>query len=111
MSTKSSYQVPGGSNELNFVLARIADRLDKLEGIRGASEIEGGLSLTEVGTIDDDDGEGTRIVAESHHEDAPESTLAEGEWEISVYDDGANPVFRVRYNDAGDEMVGDVALL
>lgn len=109
--TKSSYQVPGGSHELNFVLARIADRLDKIEGIRGESEIEGGLSLPEVGTIDDDDGEGTRIVGESHHEDAPESTLAEGEWEISVYDDGVSPVFRIRYNDAGTEVVGDVTLL
>ena len=53
--TKSSYQVPGGSAELNFILARIADRLDKLEGIRGEAEIEGTLSSGAIEISDEDD--------------------------------------------------------
>lgn len=53
--TKSNYQIPGGSAELNFVLARIADRLDKLEGIRGDAKIESGLEVGPVEVLDDDD--------------------------------------------------------
>jgi hypothetical protein len=46
MPTKETYQIAGNSlseviNRLNFVLARIADRLDKIEGLRGELETEG----------------------------------------------------------------------
>ena len=109
--TKESYQIPSGSAELNFILARIADRLDKIEGIRGDPQIEEKLEITETAVVDDDDGNGTRIKGEIRHESAPASDLEEGEWEITVYDDGADPVFRVRYNDAGTIVTGDVALL
>ena len=53
--TKSNYQVPGASSELNFILARIADRLDKLEGIRGNAEIEGTLSSGPIEVSDEDE--------------------------------------------------------
>jgi len=110
--TKESFQIPGGSAELNFVLARIADRLDKIEGIRGAPQINDSLEVTDIATVDDDDGAGTRIKADAKHEEAPASTLADGEWEMTVYDDGANPVFRIRYRrDSDNDFVGDVALL
>ena len=32
-------------NELNFIFSRIADRLDKIEGIRGTSTIVDGLTI------------------------------------------------------------------
>lgn len=108
--TKESYQVPSLSPEVNFVLARIADRLDKIEGLRGDPQIEEKLEIVETALVDDDNGNGTRIKGELRHETAPSSTLAEGEWEITVYDDGSSPVFRVRYNDGENILVGDVAL-
>lgn len=109
--TKESYQLPGASSELNFILARIADRLDKIEGIRGESQVEESLEVVEVATMDDDDGAGTRIKADAKHEEAPASRLADGEWEITVYDDGSSPVFRIRYNNGDETLVGDVPLL
>ena len=107
----SARSVPELVRELNFTFQRIADRLDKIEGIRGESQVEESLEVVEIGTIDDDDGEGTRIFGESTHDAAPASTLSHGQWEITVYDDGAAPVFRVRYNDGTDTLIGDVSLI
>lgn len=110
--TKESYQVPSLPQELNFVLARIADRLDKIEGLRGEPQVEQSLEVVEVATMDDDDGAGTRIKADSKHGEAPASTLADGEWEVTVYDDGTSPVFRIRYRrDEDNQFVGDTPLL
>ena len=53
--TRSSYQVPGGSHELNFILARIAERLDKIEGIRGDAKIESSLQTGPLEVLDGDD--------------------------------------------------------
>ena len=66
--TKDSYVITGSTvadivRELNFTLGRIADRLDRLEGIRGTAEIDGDLETTgdvSVGgdiTVKDEDGE------------------------------------------------------
>ena len=46
-TTKENYQISatdmaGVVQRINFVLARIADRLDKLEGLRGELETESG---------------------------------------------------------------------
>jgi len=48
--TRDSYQVLGGTVEeikrnLNFMLQRMADRMDKIEGIRGTSSIESDLDM------------------------------------------------------------------
>lgn len=45
-TTKENYQIsatdlPGVVQRINFVLARIADRLDKMEGLRGELETAG----------------------------------------------------------------------
>ena len=53
---------------------------------------------------------GSRIIARGEHTSAPVGTLSAGEWELSVYDDGASPVFRIRYNDGGVEKTGNVTL-
>jgi hypothetical protein len=50
--TKDSYQLSGNSipeitNRLNFFLARISERLDRIEGLRGNLE-------TQAGTFDGD---------------------------------------------------------
>jgi hypothetical protein len=37
---------PDLARELNFIFQRIADRLDKIEGIRGDASIESPLSVT-----------------------------------------------------------------
>jgi hypothetical protein len=55
--------------------------------------------------------QGSRIIGRGEHTSAPAGTLATGEWEISVYDDGIAPVFRIRYNDGGSEVTGDVSLV
>ena len=110
--TKSFYQVPSASPEVNFVFARIAERLDKIEGIRGDPQIEDKLEIVETATVDDDDGNGTRIKGEMKHEAAPSSTLEDGQWEVTVYDDGTSPVFRIRYRrDEDNQFVGDTPLL
>lgn len=111
--TKELYNVPSGSPDLNFILARISDRLDKIEGLRGEPQIEESLEVVEVATMDDDDGAGTRIKADAKHESAPASSIGEGEWEITVYDDGTgSPVFRVRYREDDETLyVGDLPLL
>ena len=41
----SARTVPELVRELNFTFQRIADRLDKIEGIRGSASIENDLSL------------------------------------------------------------------
>jgi len=52
MSTRESYQIiatdlTGTLLRLNSVLARISDRLDKIEGIRGGSNIESDLDMND----------------------------------------------------------------
>lgn len=46
--TRDSYQLSAFTQEaINFVFARLTDRLDKLEGIRGTSDLTvGGLTGT-----------------------------------------------------------------
>lgn len=61
--TKDSLRVsstvdPSLANQLNFVLARIADRLDKLEGLRGeletaSGEFSGAVTAESVSVSDD----------------------------------------------------------
>ena len=41
----SARSVPELVRELNFIFQRVADRLDKIEGIRGSANIENDLSL------------------------------------------------------------------
>ena len=60
MPTRESYQVNGNAladvvARLNFILARISDRLDKIEGIRGDAEIEGELRSGPITVTDSDD--------------------------------------------------------
>ena len=43
----SARTVPELVRELNFTFQRIADRLDKIEGIRGSASIENDLSITQ----------------------------------------------------------------
>jgi hypothetical protein len=55
--TRDNYQVTGNTvpelvNSLNFLLQRIADRLDKLEGIRGSTD---GISTAGDLTVLDED--------------------------------------------------------
>lgn len=64
--TRDNYQIQGSTPQdilaqLNFVLQRISDRLDKIEGIRGTASIESTLVMNEntieqvaAGTADDD---------------------------------------------------------
>lgn len=44
---------------------------------------------------------GSRIIGRGEHTSAPAASLATGEWELTVFDNGTTPVFRVRYNDGG----------
>lgn len=51
MPTRDSYLLTASTlpelvTQLNFYLARIADRLDKLEGIRGSTDIATGGDVT-----------------------------------------------------------------
>ena len=65
--TKDTYVLTGDTvadlkRELNSILSRIADRMDKQEGIRGTAEVEGEMSLEDVSvggdiTVLDDEGE------------------------------------------------------
>ena len=60
-TTKENYQinatdVPGVVLRLNFVLARIADRLDKIEGLRGelstkGATFNGKLTVKDLGGV------------------------------------------------------------
>jgi hypothetical protein len=48
--TRDNYQITGHSvdevvRNLNFMLQRLADRMDKIEGIRGTSSIESDLEM------------------------------------------------------------------
>lgn len=54
--------------------------------------------------------QGSRLIGRGEHTSAPAGSLGTGEWELSVYDDGASPVLRVRYNDGGVEKTGNVSL-
>lgn len=52
MPSREPYLVIGSTtdeirNSLNFVLQRIGDRLDKLEGIRGGASIESDLDMND----------------------------------------------------------------
>jgi hypothetical protein len=68
VSSRENIQVQGNSldevkRNLNFALARLADRIDKIEGARGTSTILsdlnlGGNSLINVGNFDQDLGTG-----------------------------------------------------
>lgn len=63
--TRDNYQVTGTTVEeikrsLNFILQRFADRIDKMEGIRGTASIESDLEMNdnavrEVGAGSEDD--------------------------------------------------------
>jgi hypothetical protein len=58
LPTRELYQVtatdvPGLVRELNFIFQRLADRLDKLEGIRGGSD----LTVNGDVTVNDDSDE------------------------------------------------------
>lgn len=92
--------------ELGFLLQRVVDRLDSLEGVRGGVNLGG-----ETVNIGQDEAGKTRLVGLSSFSSAPGAVLPAGQWEMTVYDDGSNPVLRVRYNDAGTTKVADVALL
>lgn len=52
-----------------------------------------------------------RVLVASPHTAAPAGTLAVGEWDVAVYDNGVTPVVRVRYNDGGVEKTFDGALV
>lgn len=43
--TVNAQSIPELTNALNFVLARLADRLDKIEGVRGIATIESRLDM------------------------------------------------------------------
>lgn len=50
--SRDSYRVTGQtapelSRELNFLLQRVADRMDKMEGIRGDATIESDLNMSD----------------------------------------------------------------
>ena len=52
-TTKENYQIsatdlPGVVQRINFVLARIADRLDKVEGLRGEFETKSGTFSEDI---------------------------------------------------------------
>ena len=65
--TRDNYQITGQTVEelvrnLNFLLQRLADRMDKIEGIRGTSSIEGDVAAQNLivsgdVTVNDADGE------------------------------------------------------
>lgn len=54
---------------------------------------------------------GSRVIGRGEHTSSPAGTLATGEWELTLYDNGATPVLRLRYNDAGTTKVFDVGPL
>lgn len=50
--TRDNYQLTGGTVEelkrsLNFLLQRFADRMDKIEGIRGSPKMEASLNMSD----------------------------------------------------------------
>ena len=50
MASKEHYQIRANNlgavvTELNFILSRIADRLDQMEGNRGTSTVQDGLTI------------------------------------------------------------------
>lgn len=56
-ATKDSYRIIGRTpeeivRELNFVLARLADRIDKAEGIRGTAAIASDLDMNSNRVVD-----------------------------------------------------------
>jgi hypothetical protein len=56
MATREHYSltastVPELVTQLNFILARIQDRLDKIEGVRGTSSITTAMQVTVDGNI------------------------------------------------------------
>lgn len=63
MASREQYTITGNSIEelkttLNFILQRLADRLDKLEGIRGTTDFVGsGMTVTGAVSVNDSDDE------------------------------------------------------
>jgi len=63
VATRDQYRITGldleaVKNDLNFALTRIADRLDKLEGIRGKTKFDGeSLEVSGPVIVNDDDDE------------------------------------------------------
>jgi hypothetical protein len=53
--------------------------------------------------------ENARIIGASPHLAAPASELLPGQWELTLVDSGAQ-VFRVRYNNGGTILTGDLTL-
>lgn len=56
MPSREFYQLtaqnfPDLVNQLNFLLARLQDRFDKIEGVRGVSTIEDGLQIETDGEV------------------------------------------------------------
>lgn len=61
MSSREHYgitanDIPSLVRELNFAFARIADRMDKIEGVRGTSTIESNLDLQSNKIVDVSEG-------------------------------------------------------
>jgi len=50
------------------------------------------------------------LIFSNHVTSAPSVTLASGQYQITVYDNGSAPVLRVRYNNGSTVKVGDLAL-
>ena len=50
------------------------------------------------------------LIFSNHVTSAPSVTLASGQYQITVYDNGSTPVLRVRYNNGSTVKVGDLAL-
>ena len=53
----------------------------------------------------------SRLVGRGEHTSAPAASLATGEWEMTLYDDGVTPVVRFRYSDGGVTKTVDVGPL
>jgi cell shape-determining protein MreC len=50
------------------------------------------------------------LLFSNHVTSAPSVTLASGQYQITVYDNGSTPVLRVRYNNGSTVKVGDLTL-
>lgn len=52
----------------------------------------------------------TRLLGKKEHTSAPAATLAAGEFELTLYDNGTTPALRARYNDAGTTKHADLQM-